>query len=116
MYTFNSIAFSRLISGEFAPWFARKSLYTQSAVLDSGQEYVDIGATSYEPLTIRACLFDRADSEALAASLGTTAVLANSRSQSQDALLAGVTPVDLGLAGYYVLDLTFLWRPTGSAA
>lgn len=114
IYTFESLSFVRLLAGDGAPWFGSNAEYTQDLVKDSDQDYLDIGATAYAPLTIRAIVYSASERNALQALVGTTAVLANSRARSQDATLISASPIELGLAGYYVFDLIFVRRPTGS--
>jgi hypothetical protein len=113
-YTFDGTAFYRLVTGEFTPWFAGKVEHTQDLVLDSNQDYLDLGATAYEQLQLRAVVFSLAARQVLEAKLGTTAVLSNAKTYSQDTTLVAVTPVDLGVSGYFAVDLTFIRRPTGS--
>lgn len=113
-YTFDGVAFYRLVTGEFTPWFAGKVEHTQDLVLDSNQDYLDLGATAYEQLQLRAVVFSLAARQVLEAKLGTTAVLSNAKTYSQDATLVAATPIDLGLSGYFGVDLAFIRRPTGS--
>lgn len=114
VYTFDGVAFYRIVSGEYPPWFATKAEYTQDLVLGSDQDYLDIGATSYDTLQIRAAVLEVGDREALIGKIGTTAVLSNSKTRSQDATLVAANPVDLGTSAYHAVDLTFVRRPTGS--
>lgn len=114
-YTFDGTAFYRLVTGEFTPWFAGKIEHTQDLVLDSSQDYLDLAATAYETLQLRAVVFSLAARQVLEAKLGTTAVLSNAKTYSQDTTLVAVTPIDLGVSGYFAVDMTFIRRPTGSA-
>lgn len=114
-YSFAGSTFYRLVSGDYPPWFNARQEYTQDLVLDSTQDYLDLAATAYESLALRAVVFSAADRSALLELLGTTAVFSTSSGRSQAATLVSASAVDLGLPGFFAMDLTFIRRPTGSA-
>jgi hypothetical protein len=115
IYTFDGSSFYRKVDSAWRQWFASKVEYTRDAVLDSDEDYLDIGATSYEPLEITAIVSSKSEQTTLQDKIGTTAVLANSRSYSQDATLISAEPIAGENTAEYLVTLVFLRRPTGSA-
>lgn len=114
IYTFDGSSFYRKVDDGWQPWFGSKVEYTRDSVLESTEDYLDIGATTYEDLTITAIVFSRANRNTLQSKIGTTAVLGNSLSYSQDATLVSAKPIASGNSAEFWIELVFVRRPTGS--
>lgn len=110
-YTFSGVSFQRIVPEEWQPWFASRVEYTRDLILDSTEDYLDIGATTTEPLQIRAVTTNESDRDDLIDLLGATATLSNTAGRSATATLVAANPLALGLRGYYAADLTFVRRP-----
>lgn len=116
VYTWGAAFFYRQVDGDtVAPWFAPRVEYTRDAVLDSDADYLDIGATSYSDLQITAVVFDLSYRTALLAAVGQTHVLSNTKGYSQDATLISADPLDTKEGRRWLVNLTFVRRPLGSA-
>ena len=116
VYTWGSAFFYRQVDGDTVkPWFDVKVEYTQDLVLESGLDYLDIGATSYGPLQITAVVLDVSYRTTLLNAVGETHVLSNTKGYSQDATLISADPLDTKEGDRWLVTLTFIRRPTGSA-
>lgn len=115
VYTFDGRQFYRKVDSGWKQWFPSKVEYTQDTILDSSEDYLDIGATTYGPLEITAIVATKSDQDALIAKMGTTAVLSNTRSYSQDATLISAEAIAGENSAEYLVNCVFVRRPTGSA-
>lgn len=117
MYTFGSIAFYRDVGDTFQDWFSSHTEYTRYVILDgSDNDAVHIGARRVgDELEIRAVVFSPAVRNQLETAEGTVAVLSKSSGESRDALLVKTARERGRTSGRYVVILTFLPRPVGSA-
>ena len=116
VYTWGSAFFYREVSGDTVkPWFDTRVEYTRDLVLESTQDYLDIGATTYGDLQITAVVLDLSYRTTLLAAVGETHVLSNTKGYSQDATLISAEPLDTKEGDRWLATLTFVRRPTGSA-
>lgn len=116
VYTFGAAFFARQVDGDTVqPWFAGRVEYTRDLVLESSLDYLDIGATAYDDLQVTAVVFDVSYRNLLLSLVGTTAVLSNTKGYSQDATLISATPLDTKEGNRWLVQCTFVRRPTGSA-
>ncbi len=111
VWTFRSTTFSRAISSdEFDPWFEEDPQITKDTVLGAtaaADSYIDIGATAYGPLELRAAFSSSSTREMfITNNLLQSGTLSNTRSRSATALLIKARRIDAP-PGYYYADCTF---------
>lgn len=112
-YTFSSITFTRQAGDEVVPWFYPDGAYTKDPVLYGTKVYVDVGASTYPPMSFRATCASSADRSALIAALWTSGTLSNSRGHSGTALLVKAIPINTGIyAATWAVDVAFEYLPS----
>jgi len=113
-YTFNGIAFTRIVNSEVdPPWFFDGLELTRDTVLDASSgasSYIDIGARATTALEFRATFTTAGARSSFTALLGTTHTLANTRGHSGSALLTKAKPVNSGMSSVWYCDVAFELR------
>lgn len=108
-YTFAGIDFTRIVSGnDFGLWFALQASYKADPILDSDQQYVDVGGTTPQPLQLRAAFASTADRSSMADAIGTTGSLSKSSGESRTATLVAVAVLAPLGGSILIADLTFI--------
>lgn len=115
IYTFAplSVSFTRVLEGDqFVPWLFPESQYTADPVLGGTQVYLDIGGDTVATLNmIGSCATDVIRGT-LRTGRGATGVLSNTRGRTATATLVKASPIDSSPYTRYLIDLTFVLRPS----
>lgn len=112
IYQFGSSAqFNRLTESNYQEWFGSKVQFTQDAVKGSTRDYVDIGATGFEPLAFVAVFGSVSERDDMASRIGSEATLSNSKGFSDTAILISAQRIDVNGPSLYGLQVSFVKRP-----
>lgn len=105
-WSFDTITFARLVTGEFPRWFEQGVAYQTDSVLDGSVRYLDLGGRTLGPLTIRAVTDVEADRDALLLLRGQEKQLTGPTGYTTTAMLVKVTPVYIS-PNYHAADAEF---------
>lgn len=115
IYTFAplSVSFTRYLEGEqFTPWAFPEKQYTADPVLGGTQVYLDIGGDTAATLEGVFSCASATIRGTLRTGRGTTGVLSNTRGRSDTFTLVKATPIDSNPYTLYLIQLTFVLRPS----
>lgn len=108
-YSFAGIDFTRVVSGnDFGQWFALQATYKADPILDSNQQYVDIGGIVPQPFQIRAAFATTVDRASMQDAIGSTGSLVKSSGESRSATLVAVAFLAPLGGAIIIADLTFV--------
>ena len=108
-----NVTFARILdSDRFIPWAFPESQYTADPVLGGDQVYLDIGGDTTGTLVMVASCSTATDRQTLRLGRGETGLLTNTRGRSDTMTLVRASPVDSDPYTLYLIELTFVLRPS----
>jgi hypothetical protein len=111
-WSFAGVSFAVVSEGPIeVEWFRRRVATTVDPIVGSSSSYVDIGATTRDPMTVTAQVTATATRDSLEGLIGQSGTLTDDASRSCTALLVEATPVRVknATSGIYRVQLTFVF-------